>query len=459
MTRFAPPAHWLASLAILTLLMAVGCGGEFEEWGHNAQLGQPATKSDTYKLATATISGPESAQPNKAFKIKVKGTIAGGTSTCVYAYKVYENATWTYHATKHVVQVSSGKLLAASNFNWGANHSATYSLSRAKGSYRYTYVFGYRCKAHTIYDVAVDTTVTVQAAVPASTYQVDGKDSARISRLNWKGATWVNLRPLVTGNFWGNIKVSFDNADKVKAVSIEENPDGPGMWNWWTTATADPTKGSTGKQYMYKDGGGSWAQQWVAKGKGTGKPGSIDTGAGGTGHFYMYTSGNTKSAGFKPLRLGFRLRPGVTGPVKVTFKVYSNSLTSYNWHPDKLGAPVVSQVTLMPRPTLAWIDMQPDVLSKTKQHKWVKSYIELLNPKYDVRDIAVNSIRFNGTVPVAAKRTKIGDYDNDGRPDLMVRFSAAKVVNTLKVGLVRVTITGTVAGVPFVGRTLMVVIP
>jgi len=57
------------------------------------------------------------------------------------------------------------------------------------------------------------------------------------------------------------------------------------------------------------------------------------------------------------------------------------------------------------------------------------------------------------------KPTKVGDHDNDGVPDLMVKFNRAAVQNTLTVGEeVKVTITGEVAGIAFEGSDTIRVI-
>ena len=449
-----------AALIPTTLLFVLACGAEWEDDAeHLGQKVQPVTKSATYQALTASITAPATALPGKAFAVTAAGTNTSTTGAEVFSYALYENAKWSY-SSGHKVVVASGKLIKASGFNWGKTYKNTFNLTRTKGTYKYTFVFGFRGGAHNWYDLAVETTVTVKEAASAYTYHVFGKDSARTSRLNRLGYTYVNLAPLVKGHFHGNIKVTYDKANLVECFSIEETPDGPGMWNWWTTATADPSKGSTGKLYQYKNGGGLWAKKWVAQGKGYGKPGSIDTGAGGKlGHLYMYTSGSSTSAGFKPLRLGFRLKTRRhRGPIKVRFQVYSNALYTYDWHASKLGAPVAGEVTLVPAPTLAWIDVDPNVLSAKSKTKWITAYIELIDPRHKVGNIKVSTVALNNKVFAEAKPVSVGDYDKDGRKDLMVKFDRAKVIAALNKGLAMVTISGMVKGTPFVGRTLVVVI-
>ncbi len=427
------------------LVTALGCGGvelEVEEFE------VPLTGSGTYKALKASLTGPATAKPNTAFTLTANGSITGGASFDVHSYAIYENATWSY-TSGHMVKVTAGKSLAASGFNWGNTLTKTLSLKRAAGTYKYTLVFGYRSGAHNWYDLAVDVTVKVAAAVSPFGYKVFGRHSDTLSKAGPSRYTFVQLTPTKAGNYWGNIKVTHDQADKVQAISIEENPFGSGMWNWWTSATADPTKGSTGTQYMYSDGGGQWAKTWIAKGDGNGKPGSIDKGTGAVGskgHLFMYTSGSTKVTGFKPLRLGFKLKKGVNAPVTVTFEVRNNALTSFKWHAAALSGPQVYKVTIKPMAHLnAKVDCKPDALKLKKKkvkRKWFKCYIELPKTKLAVLRIRPKTVTLNGTVKAVPWWGKIGDYDKDGHYDMQVKFNYADVVKLLKPGNQTLTVAG-----------------
>ena len=106
----------------------------------------------------------------------------------------------------------------------------------------------------------------------------------------------------------------------------------------------------------------------------------------------------------------------------------------------------------------ATIDFDPDVLNLRSTDKYVTAYIEL-PPGFDVRQIDISSIRLNGTVPALAKPTQVGDYDKDGIPDLMVKFSRAAVKSLLTPGdQVEITITGEVVGIGFEGTDTIRVI-
>lgn len=61
-------------------------------------------------------------------------------------------------------------------------------------------------------------------------------------------------------------------------------------------------------------------------------------------------------------------------------------------------------------------------------------------------------LMLNDAVPALAKPTEVDDQDEDGTPDLMVKFDRGKVQDILDVGHeVETTITGEVAGIVFEG--------
>jgi len=68
--------------------------------------------------------------------------------------------------------------------------------------------------------------------------------------------------------------------------------------------------------------------------------------------------------------------------------------------------------------------------------KWITCYIELPEG-YSVSDIDRTTILLNGTIPVdpfwvdKPLESVVGDYDDDGIPDLMVKFNRAVVIEYL----------------------------
>ena len=109
----------------------------------------------------------------------------------------------------------------------------------------------------------------------------------------------------------------------------------------------------------------------------------------------------------------------------------------------------------------ATIDFDSDTLNLGSKGKWVTVYIELPEG-YNVDQIDVSSIMLNGTVQALTTYTKIGDYDSDGIPDLMVKFDREDLIalfngKTVPENYV-MEVTGIVAGRFFKGRDIIKVI-
>jgi hypothetical protein len=93
-------------------------------------------------------------------------------------------------------------------------------------------------------------------------------------------------------------------------------------------------------------------------------------------------------------------------------------------------------------PIGATIDFDPDTLNPRSQGQFVTVYIELPDG-YDVEDIDISTVLLNGIVPALYHPTSVGDYDNDGISDLMVKFDRAAVQNILESGdYIEVTVEG-----------------
>jgi len=105
----------------------------------------------------------------------------------------------------------------------------------------------------------------------------------------------------------------------------------------------------------------------------------------------------------------------------------------------------------------------PHVLNLRGREKWITCYIEL--PEYyNVSDIDVSTTLLNDTIPAEMRPVGIGDYNNDGIPDLMVKFDRADVISYILANInmtklyeerfvtVTLTITGYLDdGTPFQG--------
>jgi hypothetical protein len=102
--------------------------------------------------------------------------------------------------------------------------------------------------------------------------------------------------------------------------------------------------------------------------------------------------------------------------------------------------------------TATTIDFDPDTLNLKSKGKWATMYIELPEG-YDVSNIDISTVMLNKQVHAETHPTDIGDYDNDGVVDLMVKFDRSAVQEILEVGEeVEITVAGElIDGTPFEG--------
>ena len=86
----------------------------------------------------------------------------------------------------------------------------------------------------------------------------------------------------------------------------------------------------------------------------------------------------------------------------------------------------------------AVIDVNPNTFNLQSKGKWTTVYIEFSKRcPYDVRQIDAESVvlSVNGYTISAESKTKIGDYDKDGKPDLKVKFSRQELQSRMFTGL------------------------
>ncbi len=101
-------------------------------------------------------------------------------------------------------------------------------------------------------------------------------------------------------------------------------------------------------------------------------------------------------------------------------------------------------------------DFTPNTLNLKSLGHWVTGVLEPEPPALPA-DINVASVLLNGSVPVdVAAPTSIGDADNDGRPDLTVKFDRAAADLTIEEGdSVTVKVTGVIGDQTFEGTDVI----
>jgi len=156
------------------------------------------------------------------------------------------------------------------------------------------------------------------------------------------------------------------------------------------------------------------------------------------------------------------LAPGALGNATLSVAIPENALgsTEDNIFVTAVGTEVensascIAHVRKVPLIIPATIDIDPNTLNLRSRGKWITAYIELPEG-YSVENIEVSMVRLmveNKNVPAELKPISIGDQDNDGIADLMVKFDRAAVENLFpSPGAYTGTVTGQVAGIAFKG--------
>lgn len=171
-----------------------------------------------------------------------------------------------------------------------------------------------------------------------------------------------------------------------------------------------------------------------------------------TGAFYFYAQPGPNS--------GVKKITAISNGIEVSQDVDSNGGASYfGFYAD--GTDTISSITITSKSTnfavgefgiasaqvipdeiQATIDIDPDTLNLNSKGKWITCYIELPED-YDVEDIDVSTIKLNDQVPAESRPTGIGDCDDDGIAELMVKFDRSAVQEILEAGNeVEITLTG-----------------
>jgi len=123
-------------------------------------------------------------------------------------------------------------------------------------------------------------------------------------------------------------------------------------------------------------------------------------------------------------------------------------------------------VTGVPDFVVATVEIGPETLNLKSNGKFITAYLELPEG-FDVANIALDSVAITAVdsvditpIGIEPKPTEIGDFDNDGVPDLMVKFSRSAVQQVVTAGMRELQLEGMAAGTLFIGkRSVGVIMP
>jgi len=181
--------------------------------------------------------------------------------------------------------------------------------------------------------------------------------------------------------------------------------------------------------------------------------------------YKLYKDGTAKLVGVLPLAdlWGFAFEYKVTEKSStktrwlVSGDINNDSFDELLFYEIIEGQFYLTVMTIRAPWTPAIVNIEPDTLNLKSKGKWITAYIEL-QEGYNISDINISTILLNGTIPVDLNApTAIGDYDNDGVPDLMVKFNRTAVCEFIifkgiKVGNVTLKISGKlINGIEFEG--------
>ncbi len=193
--------------------------------------------------------------------------------------------------------------------------------------------------------------------------------------------------------------------------------------------------GGRNNTYAYK--GDSWALSWAHSiAASAGKGGIIDP----RGMVWVKHGGDQTFAA-RP-DAGFEIADMVVDGVSAGAR---SSFTFVNVLADHSISARFAQSSLP-----ASIDLEPNVINLMSHAPWVTAYIEPSG--FDAASIVLSSVRLAGSVPAVEKFAIIGDYNQNGIPDLMLKFAREGLDPLVKPGASRLEVTGSlVTGTRFKG--------
>lgn len=108
------------------------------------------------------------------------------------------------------------------------------------------------------------------------------------------------------------------------------------------------------------------------------------------------------------------------------------------------------------KPLQAIVDVSPKTLNINSNGNWVTGFIEV--PGYSPELIDISTVILNNTIHAEAQPFGIGDNNENGAPDLMVKFNRSEVQNLIHSGNITLIIEGKVDYAAFSGHIQISVI-
>jgi hypothetical protein len=121
---------------------------------------------------------------------------------------------------------------------------------------------------------------------------------------------------------------------------------------------------------------------------------------------------------------------------------------------DRDGFGAACELTPFDQADNGQLVINPKTLNLKSKGRVITTFVELPT-SFNPADIDIASLLLEGVIPLAVPPTpKLGDGDEDGTPDLMVKFSRQALIALLcetdrDKGTVGLRVTGNVAGDPF----------
>ena len=124
---------------------------------------------------------------------------------------------------------------------------------------------------------------------------------------------------------------------------------------------------------------------------------------------------------------------------------------------DNAGNSAESSTTFIVKPLQAIVEISPNTLNINSSGNWITGFIEV--PGYYPESIDISTVILNDAIRAEARPFGIDDHDENGMPDLMVKFNRSEVRKIVMIGdIITLYITGKVDGATFSGNTSIRVI-